>query len=76
MLYKNENEESYKNNLFDIDNISENDGLNQEGSFILNKCESSDNFNYNIVNNNNDDDELKNYIDGDLNAEIKDNNDN
>ena len=83
MFYKSENEETYKNNIFDIDDISNNTKLctgnneqSQEGSFILNKFENSDNFNNNIISNNNDDDELKNYIDGDLNTEIKDNNDN
>ena len=89
MFYKIENEETYKNNLFDIDNISNNEKIcpenneqNQDGSFILSKCENSDNFNNfnndnnNIINNNNDNYELGNYIDGDLNSEIKDYNDN
>ena len=79
MFYTSEVEETYKNNLFDIDNISNNSKLlpeaneeKQEGSFVLNKYENSDNFNTNnhIINNNADD--LQNYVDGDLNVEIKD----
>ena len=84
MLYKSENEKTYKNNIIDIDNISNNAKIypeskeeNQKRCFILNKYETNYNFNTdynNIINDNND--KLQNYIDCDLNSEIKDNNNN
>ena len=75
IFYRSENEETYKNNLFDIDNFSNNAKIcpesneeYKEGGLKLNKFQISDNFN-----NDNNEDELKNYIDYDLNSEIKDN---
>ena len=72
ICYKSENEEKYeKNFLFDINNEE-----SQERSFILNKYENEEYFNAdNNTNNSYNDDELHNYINWDLNSELKDNND-
>ena len=82
ILNRSENPESYKNNIFDLDNSNDNNIIctesnfieNENESFILNKC---DNCKY-LFNKNNDNDNfydnnvaLNNYIESDLNIGIR-----
>ena len=82
ILNRSENPESYKNNIFDLDNSNDNNIIctennfieNENESFILNKCH---NCKY-LFNKNNDNDNfydnneaLNNYIESDLNIGIR-----
>ena len=76
---RSENQESYKNNIFDLENSNDNNIIhtgskvaeNEEEKFILNKCENCKIF-FNKNNDNYDNNEaLNNYIESDLNIGLK-----